>query len=95
MANQDAVEQFNKLKTRLDNVTQDVSRHAGRVQVLKEQFAEKSKQLESFGVSSVDELEVRIKEMQADLSGNTEELSRLLDLYEGGNFKEIMEAGTK
>jgi len=89
-----SIDQFNVLKIRYGKVNEDVSQLSGRVSVLKEQFAEKSKQLKQFGVSSIDELGTKTEELDTELQTSTKQLDELLDFYESGNYQAILDSET-
>ena len=90
-----SIDRFNILKARYGKVNEEVSQLSGRVSVLKEQFAEKSKQLKQFGVSSIDELGTKTEELDAELQVAAKQFDELLDFYEGGNYQAIIDSETK
>ena len=89
-----SIDKFNVLRTRYDKVAEEVSQLSGRVSVLKEQFADKSKQLSRFGVSTIDELKVKTEELETELQEAASKFNELLDLYESGDYQSILDSRT-
>lgn len=90
MDQKNPVDVLNGLKSRLDKVRMEASTLTGRVATLKEQYAKKAEGLARFGCKTVEELDAKVRVMDAELAGQVNQLEKALSMHERGQYAEVI-----